>query len=148
VTESSPCANPDLLARIVAIEASAVAFKELMHERDLRYTERAKSQDTAVATAMASAEKAILKAETATEKRLEGLNELKGMAENQAATFARKAEVELAQTAQDKRIDELTRQFEARQSHSMGIGTAFAYFVGACGVLLAVFSLIVTYFHR
>ena len=137
MTDKPGCTHIELIARVVALEAIAAAERELSKERDLRYGQRADSQDKSVAVAMASAEKAILKAEMATEKRLEGLNELKGMAENQARTFARSEEVKLVQQSMDKRIDVMSGILERHAARGGGIADVIGYLVGAAGLGLA-----------
>jgi hypothetical protein len=118
------------------------SFKELMEERDKRYSQRADSQDKAVATALATSKEAILKAETATDKRLEGLNELKGMAQDQAATFARISEVNLRFDAVNKTVEQLSDTIKQKVAATSGMKELWGYIVGAVGVLLAVAAII------
>ena len=54
---------------------------------DRLLTAQLKAQDEKVQLALASAEKAITKAETATEKRFEGVNEFRQALSDQAGTF-------------------------------------------------------------
>lgn len=61
------------------VETSHAFLAMGMREMDIRYEQRFKSQELSVTTALASAEKAVAKAEAAAEKRFEGLNELRGM---------------------------------------------------------------------
>ena len=58
------------------------------------------------AIAMASAEKAILKAETATEKRFDAVNEFRQMVQDQQATFANKEQTEFRLTSIDSKLAE------------------------------------------
>jgi anion-transporting ArsA/GET3 family ATPase len=60
----------------------------------------------ATAIAMASSEKAILKAENATDKRLELLNELKGAMKDREVSFADKEQTDFRLTAIDKKLAE------------------------------------------
>lgn len=60
------------------MQAELKAVREIMDERDRRYNERAKAQDTAVSAALAASERASSKAEAASERRFEGVNEFRG----------------------------------------------------------------------
>lgn len=139
------CSSPDLLARIVAVEAAQNSLKDLLSERDRRYQDRADAQDDAVAVAMASADRATAKAETATERRLEGLNELRSMAEDQARNYARSDEMKIINDASTKRLDELTLLVRQQLAHGGGVKETIGYVVGVAGLLIAA---ITGYFHK
>lgn len=142
---NKPTCSSGLLARIVALEAVIAALKELLNERDHRYEERSIAQDRAVGVAMDSSKAAITKAEMATEKRLEGLNELRSMAEDQSRNFARNDEMKLVHTGFDKRIDELTSLVRQQMAHGGGIKDAIGYVAGAAGLLIAAIAAYVTH---
>lgn len=57
------------------------------------YEQRFKAQEQAVAFANAASEKATIKAETATEKRFEGVNEFRSQLKDQAGTFITRGEL-------------------------------------------------------
>jgi hypothetical protein len=126
----SACSNGELEARIVALEANLASFKELMNERDERYKQRALSQDNAVKSALDTSEKAITKAESATEKRLEGLNELRAMAEDQAKDFSRKEVIE-------PKLMGLEDMIKTRIYHGGGVRDAWGQFAVAAGLVIA-----------
>lgn len=136
--------DADLAARVIALEASLLSLRELLNERDIRYSQRADSQDKAVNTAMTSATAAVAKAETATEKRLEGLNELRAMADGQAATFARSEEMKLVHQAIEKRMDTQGALVQQMIARGGGLKEAWGYIVGAAGLV----ALAATYLHR
>jgi hypothetical protein len=131
------CPPAELKARLVAQESAFSAFKELMDERDKRYEQRSSAQDTAVESALATSKEAVNKAETATERRLEVLNELRGVVVDQSREFSRKSEVDLLINAIGGRIDTLTSIVNAQQAHGGGIKDAFGYVVAGAGLLLA-----------
>ena len=97
-------------------ESTDVSLKEfllaLMKERDQRYEQRFAGIDkildkqdefariTDITVAMNASEKAILKAETATERRFESVNEFRSQLADQQITFVRKPEVDLRFKAQ------------------------------------------------
>ena len=137
--------SPELEARIVALETSIAAFKDLMEERDERYAQRATSQDTAVAAALATSKEAVTKAETATEKRLEALNELRQVVVDQSKDFARTAEVKLVINAIEIRVAAIAESVNNSVVRGGGMKEAFGYVVGIGGILIAALTV---YFHR
>lgn len=76
--------------------------------------EISKAAKEGVNAAMASAEKAILKAETATEKRFDSVNEFRQAMRDQQENFASKSETSM-------RIDDLTKRLDRVDT---GMGTA------------------------
>ena len=136
-----PCSHTELIARVTELGGNILSFKELMDERDKRYAQRAASQDQAVALSLAASEKAITKAEQATERRLESLNELRGVVVDQSKDFSRAAEVKLAFDAIANRItglSELVHTFSTQQtSKAAGAREVISYLVGAGGIIAA-----------
>jgi hypothetical protein len=68
------------------------ALDLLLKERDHRYEDRFVSMDAKTTLALSSSEKAITKAEFATEKRFDAVNEFRGTLSDQAATLMPRAE--------------------------------------------------------
>jgi len=103
------------IAQERAIAVATGTITGLLEERDRRYEERFQAQQEALTVALAvvnkefhehiiqvrdettaalaASEKAITKAEVASEKRFEGQNEFRAQLSDQAATFARRSEV-------------------------------------------------------
>ncbi len=107
MTDKAGCTHAELVPRVVALEAAHEADIRFSEERDRRYSDRADAQDKAVATALASSKEAVQKAELSTERRLEGLNELRKMATDQAGTYARDDKVNLRFDAMVKQLETL-----------------------------------------
>jgi hypothetical protein len=133
--------TPDINSEIAALKASQTAFRELMDERDKRYMLRSSSQDVAVASALAAADKALSKAENAMEKRFDAVNEFRQTLSDQTAQFARKTEIQPTLDGQSQRITELASSFTNHLAKGTGINQAWGYLVaaiGAAGVLVAI----------
>ena len=81
------------------------ALIALMDERDKRYQGIFAAMKDRTELALAASEKAIIKAETATEKRFESVNEFRGSMKDQAALLMSRAEAE----AKFKAIEEKGR---------------------------------------
>jgi hypothetical protein len=131
------CSLDELKAQLVALESRFTGFKELMEERDRRYAQRAASQDDAVAKALETSKEAVTKAESATERRLETLNELRGVVVDQARDFARKAEVQLLVDGIEKRVEGISKAVTEMAAHGGGIRDALGWLVGIAGLVIA-----------
>ena len=123
--DKSSCSHTELITRVVALEASTAAFKDLMNERDKRYSD------------------ALGIAASSVEKRLEGLNELRAMTEDQARTYARDAEVKLTYGALEKRIDDLARVVSDHMARGRGLNQAWAYAIAGFGLLAMIVGALV-----
>jgi hypothetical protein len=87
------------------LEAFTDHVGKQMAELDLRYQQRFEAQEKAIAAALAAAERAVLKAEAASERRFESVNEFRSVLTAQSATLATKEEVGLAIKALIDKID-------------------------------------------
>jgi len=67
----------------------------IINERDQRYSQRFDSQERAVAAALAAAKEAVLKAEAASEKRFESVNEFRSTLKDQQTTLLTRNEAGL-----------------------------------------------------
>lgn len=95
--------------------------------------EISKASKEGVNAAMASAEKAILKAETATEKRFDSVNEFRAAMKDQQAHFADKDQTDFRLTAIDRRLAEIS-------GRSLGINAVGAFIIGTAIVFSAVIA--------
>jgi hypothetical protein len=124
------------------------AVKELMMATarlsDQRYEQRFKDSQTAVDAALNAAKEAVLKAETASEKRFEGVNEFRGTLADQQRTLMPRAEAELRMSAMETQIATLARASTSRIAEQRGGREVWGYVVGAFGVLLAVVEYVTT----
>jgi len=104
--------------------------------------EISKAAKEGVNAAMASAEKAILKAETATEKRFDSVNDFRQAMRDQQETFANKSETNMRLEDLAKRLDRVTTGMELSAGKSAGISTVIlvgAWLVTTAIALLAIF---------
>lgn len=94
----------------------------------------------ATTTAMAAAKEATLKAELASEKRLEGMNEFRSAMKDQQSTFADKEQTNFRLTAIDSKLAE-------RDGKSQGIGIVAIIVTQSILVLIAIGGLAVALFR-
>ncbi len=119
MADSSRTHEPSL--RELTSEVSAV--KELLLTKIEALAELSKHQFAALSEkttqALASGKEAIVKAEVATEKRFEGVNEFRDTLRDQAATFITRDEVNARMASMTDKIAELR---EARSKFSGSVG--------------------------
>ncbi len=152
--EDKPCTHSQLIGRVVAIEAGLIALKELLTERDERYKQRAMSQDEAVKSALETSEKAITKAESATERRFEGVNEFRQTLADQASTLMPRAEynaqhkaLEEKVAASENRINEIQTAQISLLARGGGLKEAWGYIIAASSAIAAFTIYLVTRGH-
>jgi hypothetical protein len=101
------------------------------------------AQKEGVKTAMDAAEKAVAKAEVASDKRFEGLNELRSMAADWRNEFARQTTVDLQIKGIESRLYALDVTLREKGAHSSGVKDLFAYLVAFSGLLIAALTVYV-----
>jgi hypothetical protein len=118
------------------------AFKELMNERDKRYEQRADSTDERTSLALTASEKAVAKAETATEKRFDAVNEFRGQLKDQAATLMPRAEADSKFLSMTKEIEELKKSANTAQGRSSGFSASWGIVVSLMLIGIALIGLL------
>jgi hypothetical protein len=106
------------------------AFKELMEERDRRYGERFQSTDEKTGLALTSSEKAVTKAEVATEKRFDSVNEFRGSLKDQAATLIPRVEADARFKTLEDKIEDL------KKAALRNVLTIVGILIAAAGLLI------------
>ena len=124
--------------------------------RDLKemLNERFESQQSMVQNALLSAEKAVVKAESASEKRFDAVNEFRQQLGDQAASFASRNEVEIKIKSIVERIEqetqrtterlaEINKRLDQTQGKAGGVSAAILYvflIVAALGTIVSIFT--------
>ncbi len=147
------CSSSELLARVVALETNLKALREVLDERNKRYELRASTQDNAVKSALDTSEKAITKAESATERRFEGVNEFRQTLADQASRLMPRSEYTVQhQALEDKvstseaRINQLQNDILALLARGGGMKEAWGYVGIITGLIIAAVAGV--YFHH
>ena len=112
-----------------------VATTDRFEDRDIRYQQRFDAQTKAIDAALQAAKEAVIKAEIATEKRFEAVNEFRGTLTDQAATFVSRAEFNAVRQVYEDRIGALTTRLDKSEGKSAGLSSGWSYIVAAVGVL-------------
>jgi hypothetical protein len=110
----------------------------LINANDKRYDERDKSTKVAMDAALAAAKEAVIKAEGASEKRFDSVNEFRATLADQQRTLMPRAEVELLYKTLSDKIDALTEDAHTATGVKTGVRELAAYVIAATGVVMAV----------
>jgi hypothetical protein len=92
------------------------------------------------------AERAIMKAEIATEKRLEGLNELRGVVSDYQRTLMPRVEANQRFDSIDAQIDKLEKAVSDQTAHKAGLASGWAYLIAAVGLLGGIAGIVIAVF--
>jgi hypothetical protein len=98
--------------------------------------------EKAVQAALASADRAVAKAEFASEKRFEGVNEFRAALDSNQRNLMPRPEAERAAQVLSEKIFEVSRVVDRLQSERAGIRGGWGYAVGVFGFVLALLSVI------
>jgi hypothetical protein len=127
-------------------------LKEQMGAADKRYEERFLASQKAlelglaglireIQAALAAADRAVLKAEAATERRFESVNEFRGTLDNQQRTLIPRSEVDVMARGLEEKIAQITKMQDAQMAERLGIKGGWGYAVGVVGLVLTLGSL-------
>jgi hypothetical protein len=110
---SEPSELKVLEERIARERELREAFEKRMDERDRRCEDRFQYQDEKTTLALTASKEAIGKAEGATEKRFDAVNEFRGTLSDQAATLLPRAEANSRFDNYDEKIENLDKRLQA-----------------------------------
>lgn len=92
--------------------------------------------------AMASQEKAVTKAENATEKRFEGVNEFRAQLSDQASRFMPRQEAEAWSRASGEKITMLASTIDKMEGRSSGFSTMWGLIAGGIVIAIGLFGVV------
>jgi hypothetical protein len=102
--------------RILMLE-KATHLLQVMDERNVRYEQRFTAMDEKTSLALTSSEKAVTKAETATEKRFDAVNEFRGSLKDQADTLYPRTEAETKFRSYDEKLDDMKKEISSLREY-------------------------------
>ena len=147
----------DLAARLdrLAVEFNdkIAEQQKLAEERDKRYSQRFDAQQEAVsaallaakeavANALSAAKEAVIKAEVASEKRFEAVNEFRRTLSDQASNFLSKDAAEVRFKALEELAGKNVSRLDAIAAAKMGAGDNWVWIIGVIGIIGIIASFI------
>jgi len=114
------------------------------NDMETLYNERFESQKQAVTSALASAERAVGKAEVANEKRFDSVNEFRSSLADQAATLMPRLETESRIGVLDDKVDALNARLDRHEGVSKGLTAGWGYLLAAIGATGALVGIILS----
>jgi hypothetical protein len=87
-------------------------LERFIDERDRRYEERFVAQDQKTTTALTASKEAIVKAENATEKRFDTVNEFRGTLSDQASRLLPRSEADARFQNYDEKFSNLSKEIQ------------------------------------
>ena len=105
----------------------------IMDERDKRYDEALRAVKESSSIALTAADRAVVKAETATEKRFDSVNEFRDTLADQQRTLMPRSEAELRFLALEKTMTALQLIQSSRSSTGEGTKAGWVLAVGVAG---------------
>jgi hypothetical protein len=125
--------------RTDVLKTDLEAFKKLMEERDRRITERFQAMDEKTGLALTSSKEAVAKAETATEKRFDAVNEFRGQLKDQASTLLPRAEAEAKFKAYDDKFEDNKKEKSGTSQWAIGLAVV---------MVLQIIEILVLFFRK
>ena len=103
---------------------------------------RVEAQDKSQAAAVLAIKEAVDKANTASEKRFEGVNEFRNTLSDQQKTLLTRDEYLLQHTSLERRMQDLTDRINVMSGKSQGFNGGWAILTGAIGMAAAAGAII------
>ena len=116
--------------------------EDLLSEMDKRNEQRFTASEKAINAALAAADRAVMKAETAAEKRFESVNEFRGTLSDQQRSLMPRSEADVEFRAMRQIIDDLKTRMDKNEGKSKGFETSWLIFIGLGGLILTLLGLI------
>lgn len=114
-------------------------------ELDKRYEQRFEAQEKAVVAAITAADRAVGKAETATEKRFDGVNEFRASLSDLTATMMPRQEAMVQINNLAERINKLEAFINMSHGRGKGLSDTWGYVVGAIASATAIVAVILSF---
>jgi len=126
-------------------------LERLMDEADKRYQQRFEAQSLgvntallaakeAVGAALQAAKEAVAKAEAASERRFEGVNEFRKSLNDMQTTLMPRNEADRAMSAMNDKLAMLSSRMDKAEGAGGGLKAGWGYLIGAVGLAGAVVS--------
>lgn len=139
--------------RLASVEERLTGLDRIAHEKFITLQTYMKLEADKVSLALAASDKAIIKAETANEKRFESVNEFRAQLNDQAASFVSrlehnatiegiKSEHNSAMKSIVEKFDDMKTRLDKAEGRGVGLNAGWVYIIGgiaAVGTIISIF---------
>jgi hypothetical protein len=126
-------------------EARMKDLRTLIETNDKNYNQRFDFVSEATKSALSASDRAVTKAEMATEKRFDAVNEFRSTLADQQRNFIPRAEVTVIVKSVTDRLEKLENYQLVAVGTAKGTGVGWSYVIGGIGVVSLVVSLILNF---
>ena len=126
---------------LARLEERIAQLDRLMRAEFVTHRALLDSQAEKVALALSASDKAGDKADAATEKRFESVNEFRAQLDDQAKTFISRVEFTGLRDSMSDKVDELRRHAAEAAGKGQGLQAGWGFLIGGVGLIGAVVSL-------
>jgi hypothetical protein len=120
-------------------------IKTLIDANDKNYNQRFENVINATQAALAAADRAVNKAEMASEKRFEAVNEFRATLADQQRNLMPRGEVEILVKGINDRIEILSLQQVTRVGQALGVKEGWGWAVGVLGIVTAMIAVTISF---
>ena len=134
-------------------------FMRVIESNDSKYAQRFNDlqhyiqaavdyQKESIHASLKSAETAVLKAEMASEKRFDAVNEFRNTLADQQRTLMPRSEAEIVSKGIDSRLDEISNKLMIRQGEKRGTTETYAGMVSIISIIIALASVLISFYKH
>ncbi|MEU7752715.1 hypothetical protein [Micromonospora sp. NPDC049171] len=127
------------------VEQRLNALERLIDAKLANLATKIDGQAAQVGLALAAADKAVTKAEIATEKRFESVNEFRQTLSDQTKTFIARVEFEVVRDSHAKHLADLGSRMDKIEGRGVGLNAGWLYLVGGITVVATLTGLVLAF---
>jgi hypothetical protein len=127
------------------IETALAHALAIIASNDRRYQQQFDALEKNTAMALSGAERAVSKAETASEKRFDGVNEFRNTLADQQRTLMPRSEVDGIKHALDDKVQALKERMDKSESERAGLKGGYAVAVAVVGLFALIASVVIAF---
>jgi vacuolar-type H+-ATPase subunit I/STV1 len=122
-------------------------FSQRISELDRRVLDRFEAQQRSVEQLSEASERALTKAETATENRFASVNEFRAVLTEQSGTLATRSEVNIITRQLEDRVREIQSRMDRLQGNASGFHAGWSYVIAGVAVSGTLIAILIALFR-
>ena len=140
--------DPSTRELLAIINERSTALESRLSDREKSINQRFEANDKQVSAALASADRATTKAENASEKRFDGVNEFRASLKDQQVSFATRSEVDIRFKSIDDKIAANNQQITQLISRAEGASQLWGIITVIAMIVMAALTAFLTFRKR